>query len=64
MASKWHSECNKVLIVVYKNLGGGIIGLSTAFHLTQFGYKNVVVLERNEITSGTTWHSNGSKLSL
>jgi 4-methylaminobutanoate oxidase (formaldehyde-forming) len=43
----------------YIEIGGGIIGLSTAYHLTELGYNNVVVIERDEITSGTTWHSNG-----
>jgi len=38
-------------------IGGGIGGLSALYHLTQEGWSDVVLLERNELTSGTTWHS-------
>ncbi len=38
-------------------VGGGIGGLSTLYHLTLEGWTDVVLLERNELTSGTTWHS-------
>ena len=38
-------------------IGGGIGGLSALYHLTQEGWNDVVLLERNELTSGTTWHS-------
>ncbi len=38
-------------------IGGGIGGLSTLYHLVQEGWTDVVLLERNELTSGTTWHS-------
>ncbi len=38
-------------------IGGGIAGCSTLYHLTQEGWNDVVLLERNELTSGTTWHS-------
>jgi len=40
-------------------IGGGIIGCSVAYHLTKFGWKDVVVLERDQLTSGTTWHAAG-----
>ena len=40
-------------------VGGGIIGCSLAYHLTKFGCKDVVVLEREQLTSGTTWHAAG-----
>ncbi|WP_298837918.1 FAD-dependent oxidoreductase [uncultured Roseobacter sp.] len=38
-------------------IGGGIAGCSTLYHLTREGWSDVMLLERNELTSGTTWHS-------
>ncbi len=40
-------------------IGGGVIGLSTAYHLTKLGWRDVLVLERHQLTSGTTWHAAG-----
>ncbi len=40
-------------------IGGGIVGCSIAYHLTKIGIRNVVVLERKQLTSGTTWHAAG-----
>lgn len=40
-------------------VGGGIIGASVAYHLTLKGVSDVVLLERNTLTSGTTWHAAG-----
>ncbi len=40
-------------------IGGGIIGCSTAYHLAKMGCRDVVLLERDRITSGTTWHAAG-----
>jgi 4-methylaminobutanoate oxidase (formaldehyde-forming) len=40
-------------------IGGGVGGCSIAYHLTQMGWKDVVVLERHELTAGSTWHSAG-----
>ncbi len=40
-------------------IGGGIIGCSTAYHLTQMGWRDVVLLEKGELTSGSTWHAAG-----
>ena len=38
-------------------IGGGIAGCSTLYHLTQEGWNDVMLLERDNLTSGTTWHS-------
>ena len=40
-------------------IGGGIVGCSVAYHLTKLGWKDVVLLERKQLTSGTTWHAAG-----
>ncbi|MEP5731620.1 MAG: FAD-dependent oxidoreductase [Sulfitobacter sp.] len=40
-------------------IGGGVIGCSVAYHLTKLGWKDVVLLERAQLTSGTTWHAAG-----
>ncbi len=40
-------------------IGGGSIGCNTAYHLTKLGMTDVVVLERDQLTSGTTWHAAG-----
>ena len=40
-------------------IGGGVAGCSTAYHLAKFGWKNTILLERDQLTSGTTWHAAG-----
>jgi heterotetrameric sarcosine oxidase gamma subunit len=40
-------------------IGGGVIGCSIAYHLTQRGWTDVLLLERHQLTSGTTWHAAG-----
>ncbi|MBK9264044.1 MAG: GcvT family protein [Polyangiaceae bacterium] len=40
-------------------IGGGVIGCSVAYHLAHMGCKDVVLLERDRVTSGTTWHAAG-----
>jgi glycine cleavage system T protein len=40
-------------------VGGGVIGTSIAYHLAKLGVKDVVLLERDKLTSGTTWHAAG-----
>jgi len=40
-------------------IGGGVIGCSVAYHLTKLGWNDVLILERKELTSGTTWHAAG-----
>jgi len=41
-------------------IGGGVVGCSILFHLAKMGWKDVVLLERNELTSGSSWHAAGS----
>ncbi len=53
-ASSTPPERAEVVVV-----GGGIIGASIAYHLTKAGVSDVIVLERHEITGGTTWHAAG-----
>jgi glycine cleavage system aminomethyltransferase T/glycine/D-amino acid oxidase-like deaminating enzyme len=40
-------------------IGGGVIGASVAYHLVKLGWTDVVLLERDQLTSGTTWHAAG-----
>ncbi|MEM7641030.1 MAG: FAD-dependent oxidoreductase [Pseudomonadota bacterium] len=40
-------------------IGGGVIGCSVAYHLTKLGWTDVVLLERKQLTCGTTWHAAG-----
>jgi 4-methylaminobutanoate oxidase (formaldehyde-forming) len=54
MTTKSLPERARVVVI-----GGGIIGCSVAYHLAQLGWKDVVLLERDRITSGTTWHAAG-----
>ncbi len=48
-------EHTKVLII-----GGGIVGCSVLYHLTKLGWKDVALLERDELTSGSTWLAAGN----
>ncbi len=50
---KLPSHANVVVI------GGGVVGCSILFHLAKFGWKDVVLLERDELTSGSSWHAAG-----
>ena len=52
--SKELPKSAKVVII-----GGGVAGTSCAYHLAKFGWKDVVLLERDLLTSGTTWHAAG-----
>ena len=47
-------SCAKVVVI-----GGGIAGCSVAYHLAKFGWKDTILLERDQLTSGTTWHAAG-----
>ena len=40
-------------------IGGGVVGCSVAYHLAKLGWTDVVLLERKQLTSGTTWHAAG-----
>jgi len=40
-------------------IGGGVVGCSVLYHLTKFGWKDVCLIERKELTSGSTWHAAG-----
>ena len=53
MEKKLPNSCKVVVI------GGGVVGCSTAYHLAKFGWKDTVLLERDQLTSGTTWHAAG-----
>jgi len=47
---------NSAKVVV---IGGGVAGCSVAYHLAKFGWKDTILLERDQLTSGTTWHAAG-----
>ncbi|MGB5214795.1 MAG: FAD-dependent oxidoreductase [Anderseniella sp.] len=53
MAKELPTQADVVIV------GGGVIGTSLAYHLTKIGITNVVLLERKQLTSGTTWHAAG-----
>ena len=40
-------------------IGGGVMGASLIYHLTQLGWRDVVLVEKNELTAGSTWHAAG-----
>lgn len=40
-------------------IGGGVVGCSVLYHLTKLGWRDVMLLERSELTSGSTWHAAG-----
>ena len=40
-------------------MGGGVAGCSTLYHLTKQGQTNIVLLEKDQLTAGTTWHTAG-----
>ena len=52
-AKKFPSHAKVVII------GGGVVGCSILFHLAKFGWKDVVLVERDELTSGSSWHAAG-----
>src|ERR1700678_1105887 len=40
-------------------IGGGVVGASVLYHLTKAGWRDVMLIERAELTSGSTWHAAG-----
>ena len=40
-------------------IGGGVVGVSTLYHLVKKGWTDSVLIERKELTSGSTWHAAG-----
>ena len=40
-------------------IGGGVVGCSVLYHLTKLGWSDVMLIERSELTSGSTWHAAG-----
>jgi glycine/D-amino acid oxidase-like deaminating enzyme len=53
MAADLPSHARAVII------GGGVIGCSVAYHLAKLGWQDVLLLERKQLTCGTTWHAAG-----
>ena len=47
---------NQARVVV---IGGGVVGCSVLYHLTKLGWRDVMLVERSELTSGSTWHAAG-----
>src|SRR5579872_4567483 len=45
-------------------IGGGVVGASVLYHLTKGGWKDAVLIERSELTSGSTWHAAGGMHTL
>src|SRR5438093_1329716 len=41
-------------------IGGGVVGCSVLYHLTKAGWRDVVLIERDQLTSGSTWHAAGT----
>src|SRR5207302_10983182 len=52
----WRASLTQARVVI---IGGGIAGCSVAYHLVKLGWRDVVLLERKQLTSGTTWHAAG-----
>ena len=45
-------------------IGGGVVGASVLYHLTKAGWTDVMLLERRELTAGSTWHAAGGMHTL
>ncbi len=53
MLKELPNSCKVVVI------GGGVVGCSTAYHLAKYGWRDTILVERDQLTSGTTWHAAG-----
>lgn len=51
LGKRWKDTAETVII------GGGCVGASVAYHLAKSGMKDVVLLEKSELTAGSTWHA-------
>ena len=56
VATNRHVSDDRARIVI---VGGGVAGASIAYHLTKMGWSDVLLLDRSELTSGSTFHSAG-----
>jgi dimethylglycine dehydrogenase len=59
VAERLESTTARVVVI-----GGGVVGCSILYHLAKAGWKDVILLERDELTSGSSWHAAGSLFSL
>ena len=53
LGKRWKDTADTVII------GGGCVGVSVAYHLAKGGMKDVVLLEKSDLTAGSTWHAVG-----
>jgi len=55
---QWTDSVDTVIV------GGGVVGVSIAYHLAKAGRKDVLLLEKTQLTAGSTWHAVGLPQSL
>jgi len=59
MASNQHARTEMKSTTQVCVIGGGVVGCSVLYHLTKLGWSDVMLLERSDLTSGSTWHAAG-----
>ncbi len=59
ISAPWYNMKSKARAVV---IGGGVVGVATLYHLARKGWSDVILVERKELTSGSTWHAAGLRL--